>query len=107
MAILATDGHAGAAHRGGELGIKVAGGHTIKSAWPASAPAPWTILASSPTEAASPFIFQLPATKGVMTADAMFWSLSACGYQTRNAGRQSGWHTSRSFLSCKELARSL
>jgi hypothetical protein len=41
------------------------------------------ILASSAVAAASPFIFQLPATSGRGAAPAISKSLSACGYQTR------------------------
>jgi hypothetical protein len=66
-----------------KLTIKVAGGQTIRSVLPASAPAPATILTSSPCEAASPFIFQFPATSGIILAAAIEKSLSACGYQTR------------------------
>ena len=58
---------------------KVAGGHTIRSALPAMAAAPATILSSSATEAASPFIFQLPATSGRRLAPAMLNSFSRCG----------------------------
>jgi hypothetical protein len=61
----------------------VAGGHIINSALPAKAPAPAMILASSPCEAASPFIFQFPATSGIILAAAIEKSLSVCGYQTR------------------------
>src|SRR5689334_25390575 len=60
----------------------VAGGHIINSALPAKAPAPAMILASSACEAASPFIFQFPATSGVILAAAFEKSLSMCGYQT-------------------------
>ena len=49
----------------------VAGGQTISSALPASAAAPATIFSSSATEAASPFIFQLPATSGRTAPSAM------------------------------------
>ncbi len=42
----------------------VAGGQTITSALAASAAAPATILPNSAADAASPFIFQLPATSG-------------------------------------------
>src|SRR5262245_63174962 len=51
-----------------KLAINVAGGQTIKSAFPLSALAPAMILASSPREATRPFIFQLPATSGMMLA---------------------------------------
>jgi hypothetical protein len=43
--------------------MSVAGGHTITSTLD-SLPAPAMILSSSPAEARSPFIFQLPATSG-------------------------------------------
>src|SRR5262245_1709111 len=51
-----------------KLAINVAGGQTIRSALPASAPAPAMILASSPIEPERPFIFQLPATSGIILA---------------------------------------
>src|SRR5664279_4751642 len=74
-----------------KFAIRVAGGHTIKSAVPASAAAPLMILDSSAVEAASPFIFQLPATSGRGVA-AMLWSFSACGYQTGATGARAGRH---------------
>src|SRR4029450_9564134 len=49
-----------------KLAIKVVGGQTIKSTFPLSAAAPAMIFTSSPREAARPFIFQLPATSGMM-----------------------------------------
>jgi hypothetical protein len=86
--------------------IKVAGGQTISSALPASAFAPAMILVSSPPEAASPFIFQLPATSGVTSAAAIEKSPPASGYQFR-FGNAIGSVTSQSLFSCKELPRSL
>ena len=48
-----------------KLAISVAGGQIIRSVFArASAAAPATMRASSPAEAASPCIFQLPATSG-------------------------------------------
>jgi hypothetical protein len=66
--------------------IRVAGGHTIRSALLANAGAAAMILESSAAEAASPFIFQLPATSGRSLAAAILMSLSACGYQTPTKG---------------------
>src|SRR5512136_934829 len=66
-----------------KLAINVAGGQIIRLALPATAPAPAMILVSSPREAASPFIFQLPATSGIILAAAIEKSFSVCGYQVR------------------------
>jgi hypothetical protein len=43
----------------------------MSSALPAKSLAPEMILASSASEAASPFIFQLPATSGIILAAAI------------------------------------
>src|SRR5438105_3850320 len=67
--------------------IKVAGGQIMRSALPVSRAAPAMILASSASEEASPFIFQFPATSGIILP-AIEKSLSACGYQT-------GWGNAR------------
>jgi hypothetical protein len=47
------------------------------------------ILASSASDAASPFIFQLPATSGVILAAAIQSPFPSCGYQT-GFGKASG-----------------
>jgi hypothetical protein len=62
---------------------KVAGGQTMSSVLPAKSLEPEMILASSASDAASPFIFQLPATSGIILAAAIELPSPACGYQTR------------------------
>src|SRR5215813_6861056 len=54
-----------------KAGIKVAGGQTTRSALPANDLAPAMILLNSAAEAASPFIFQLPATSGMILSAAI------------------------------------
>src|SRR5689334_13971404 len=50
---------------------KVAGGQTIRSALPTKSLEPAMIRASSVPDAASPFIFQFPATSGTILAIAI------------------------------------
>src|SRR5262249_11968884 len=59
--------------------IKVAGGQTMSSALPPKSPEPEMILASSASDAASPFIFQLPVTSGIILAAAIQSPFPACG----------------------------
>src|SRR5882757_6630224 len=48
--------------------ISVAGGQTSRSAFPASAAAPASMVSNSAKEAFRPFIFQLPAISGRMAS---------------------------------------